>query len=129
MVHGRQLFLLKGDDASGTELLEIPRRGRIDQRAMQPILEPFMSDLVFDSGGLAAEWSPLPNLYGESIVLNPTRRFGQPIHKDSGIPVTALVNSAYAEGSYETAAELHGVTPNAVRAALRFSELMHGRVA
>jgi hypothetical protein len=68
------------------------------QAMMVPIVEPFLDEITYNLDGLASRW--VPNRFNDyQIVLDPMKRFGQPILMPYGILVSAIHNSVMAEGS------------------------------
>lgn len=97
---------------------------------MIPIVERFLDDLQFDSEtGLACEYSPLAD-EGASIVLNPHRRFGEPIVEPGGYTAETLWHATNTEGGIKEAAEAYGITVGEVELANKyFDMLLPNRVA
>ena len=71
-------------------------------------------------GGLAARW--WPQARKRSIVLDPSRSFGQPILDLSGIPTSALKTSYEAERDLGVVARLFEVTQKEVADAIEFED-------
>jgi uncharacterized protein (DUF433 family) len=58
-----------------------------------------------------------------SVVLDPTRRFGEPIDPESGVPTTSLASAYYSEGrNVAAAAQWFEVSKKAVQDAVKFEE-------
>jgi uncharacterized protein (DUF433 family) len=98
------------------------------QDLIRPVVELYMQELSFDAAGLAKAYTPLQ--FGErSIVIDPTRRMGQPLVMPCGYSVEALLASFHAEGTIEKAAEVNAVDPEDVRLALRYDDYLAGVAA
>jgi uncharacterized protein (DUF433 family) len=95
-----------------------------------PVVEMFLQDLRFDpKTGLASEYSPLAH-NGASIVLNPHRRFGEPVVEPGGYTAEALWHATNTEGGMEAAAEAFGVSLSEVELANKYYDmLIPGRIA
>jgi uncharacterized protein (DUF433 family) len=67
-------------------------------------------------------WRP----YGgrQSIVVDPTRAFGQPIAAIAGIPTVTLADAVEAERSVARVAYLFQVSPSVVRDAVQFQKTL-----
>lgn len=78
-----------------------------DQQIFGSLVAPFFRGIVFKDGQ-AAEWWPL----GESrtVVLDPQRRFGQPIVSRRGVPTAILARAFKAERSMAAVADWMDVT-------------------
>ncbi len=94
------------------------------------VVEMFLENLRFDpETGLAFEYSPMSE--GDArIVLNPRRRFGEPIVDPGGYTAETLWDATNIEGGIEAAAQAYGVTVGEVRLANRyFDTLLPNRAA
>ena len=105
---GRRLFLLLNEG----DLVDLRRRQQVFRR----IVEPSFRDLDYDTDQ-ACRWWLSPK---RTMVIDPTRAFGQPILAESGIPVATIARAAQAEGSAERAAALFEIKPAVVREAIGF---------
>src|SRR5665213_373196 len=113
-------------DITGYGLIETTGEHR-RQFEIRPVVEPYLTDLSFDTKGLANIYVPY-NHKGYNIVFDPRFRFGEPLVKPapkSGskrcrYSVVALCNAYIAEGSLEAAALAYGVSPEAVEAATKY---------
>ena len=128
--HG-QIVIRRHDDNDQIEDHFVQLTGR-DRRnlLMRPVVEMFLQDLQFDpKTGLASLYSPMSK-DGASIVLDPRRRFGEPIVDPGGYTAETLWDATNTEGGIEAAAEAYGVTVGEVRLANRyFDTLLPDRVA
>jgi uncharacterized protein (DUF433 family) len=110
---GRTIFLeslMRSDEA---ELLDLKRR----QFTFRTIVERTFKDLDIEDDAVI-RWRPFEGK--PSIVIDPTRAFGQPIAALSGVPTAALADAVEAEGSVERVARIFEVTPASIRDAVAF---------
>jgi uncharacterized protein (DUF433 family)/DNA-binding transcriptional MerR regulator len=112
---GRTIFLKTLRDAAAPELLDLKRR----QYVIHDVIERTFRDLDVEDD-IVVRWRPFEGK--PSIVLDPTRAFGQPIATKYGIPTLVLFEAAKAEGSPERAAEVFETSVSAVRDAVRFEQ-------
>jgi len=113
---GRTIFLesirRSGDEE---ELLDLKSRQYVFKR----VIERSFKDLDLEDDAVA-RWRPF---HGKaSIVIDPSRSFGQPIAAASGVPTIALADAVRAEGSIERVAYLFDVPATVVRDAVGFEE-------
>ncbi len=71
---------------------------------------------------LASRWWPLGR--ESSVVIDPARRFGQPIIHEAAIPTAALFGAYKAEGSVNSVANWFGVSETGVEDAVAYEELL-----
>ena len=96
---------------------------------MRTVVEMFLSDLQFDpKTGLASQYSPMSE-NGASIVLNPHRRFGEPIVDPGGYTAETLWDATNIEGGIEAAAEAYGVTVAEVMLANKYFDTLQNQAA
>ncbi len=98
--------------------------------AMLEVLEQsFRRFVEFDApGDRASLWQPDPDL--ARVVVDPTRRFGQPIDRESGVPTEVLASALRAEGGDAgRVARWWDVPAEAVRQAAAFEERFAPRLA
>lgn len=119
---GKRIFLQTMGGVVGDSLIDLKLR----QHAFRRIVEPSFVDLDFDAD-VASRWWLLPRK--KSVVLDPTRSFGQPILADSGVPTARIAQSVAAEGSVERVAQLYEIKPAAVRDALIFEHRRTDKLA
>lgn len=111
---GRSLFMETiREIGKDSELLDLKKR----QYAIGPVLESSFKDLVFDDD-VVTHWRPLPGK--RSIIIDPTRAFGQPIADEAGIPTVTLSEAVKAEGTAKRVAYLYGVAEAVVKDAETF---------
>jgi uncharacterized protein (DUF433 family) len=111
---GRRIFGRTVKSTGDIDLLDLCRRQHVIEKVIGPSLR---SGIEFEWGG-AARWFPLRT---RAIVLDPARKFGQPILAEFDIPTVALWEAVQAEGGdVRRVAHYFEVTPAAVRAAIAF---------
>jgi uncharacterized protein (DUF433 family) len=91
------------------------------QYTLKPIIERTFKDLDIEDDAVV-RWRPFHGK--ESIIVDPSRSFGQPIASKFGVPTIVLAEAAEAEGSIDRVAKLFEVSPNAVRDAVKFEEFL-----
>lgn len=95
-----------------------------DQFNFKKFVEPTFKDIEYKKG-LPVIWWPMEN--NKSIVLDPTRSFGQPIVDEVSIPTATLYNSYLANNrSIKHIAEYYEINPSYVKNALRFEKKLAG---
>ncbi|MBO0903471.1 hypothetical protein J1C47_07435 [Jiella sp. MQZ13P-4] len=111
---GRTIFLKSIERSTSNEaLLDLKTR----QYVFKDVIERSFKDLDFDDRTVA-RWRPF---HGKaSIVIDPSRAFGQPVAAQFGVPTVALADAVKAEGSVEKAARLFQVPAAVVRDAATF---------
>lgn len=110
---GRTIFLESIDRASTIELLDLKKR----QYVFKQVIERTFKDLDIEDDAVA-RWRPFNGK--PSIIIDPSRSFGQPIASDFGVPTVALAEAVEAEGSIEDVARLYEVPLAVVRDAVSF---------
>jgi len=78
-----------------------------------PIAELYLTRLEFGADGLACQfraWGDVDN----PIIMNPRRRFGEPIVASCGYTAQALWEASIVEGGLESAAKAYRVKPEEV---------------
>ncbi len=118
--HGEIVIRLAGEGIGDEDRhVQLTGPGR-DSLLMYPVVETFLQDLRFDpETKLASQYSPLSK-GNASIVLNPHRRFGEPIVDPGGYTAEALWHATNTEGGINEAAEAYGVTVAEVELANRY---------
>ncbi len=112
---GRTIFLDTLRASGSNELLDLKEH----QYVLPKVIESSFKDLDIDDATVS-RWRPFNGK--PSIVIDPTRAFGQPIAADSGVTTAALADALAAEGSVARVARLFEVSPNAVRDAVSFEK-------
>jgi uncharacterized protein (DUF433 family) len=111
---GRTIFMetIRESDKD-SELLDLKQR----QYVIGRVLERTFKDMDIDDAAVT-RWRPYNGK--ASIVIDPTRSFGQPIANDAGIPTATIADAVKAEGSAKRVAYLYGVAETVVRDADSF---------
>jgi uncharacterized protein (DUF433 family) len=112
---GRTIFLESLKHSGEEELLDLKKR----QFVFKHVIERSFKDLDI-SDNVVTRWRPFNGK--DSIVIDPTRAFGQPIATDFGVPTVTLADAVGIEGSVERVAKIYEVTASVVRDAVRFEE-------
>jgi uncharacterized protein (DUF433 family) len=126
--HGQIVIRRSDDDPSEEQYIQLtgPAKGNL---LLGPIVELFLEDLRFDpTTGLAFEYSPMSE-GNARIVLNPRRRFGEPIVDPGGYTAETLWDATNIEGGIEAAAEAFAVTTEEVRLANRYFDSLQNQTA
>lgn len=87
------------------------------QLAFEHIVKPLLKNVAY-SGESATMFSPLG--VDRTVVLDPTRSFGSPINKDSGVPTQVLYEMHQAGEKDEEIAAWYGVPLEGVRDAVEY---------
>ncbi|MBB4000562.1 uncharacterized protein (DUF433 family) [Aureimonas pseudogalii] len=112
---GRSIFLQTFEGSDEPKLIDLRSR----QYVFNQVFERSFKDLDIEDDAVV-RWRPYKGK--ASIVIDPTRSFGQPIAASFGIPTTVLSDAAKAEGSIARAARLYDVPVAVVRDAVHFEE-------
>lgn len=112
---GRTIFLESLAAAGEPKLLDLKAK----QYVFKQVVEQSFKDLDLE-GDFVARWRPYRGK--ESIVVDPTRSFGQPVAAASGVPTVVLAEAVKAEGSVSLVAAMYEVDRSAVQDAVRFQE-------
>ena len=129
--HGH--IVIRIDEGEGKDELErryvqLTGRGR-GQYMIQEVVEMFLSDLRFDpSSKLATEYRPLTQ-GGASILLNPHRRFGEPVVEPSGYTAETLWHATNTEGGIDAAVSAYGVSVDEVILANKYFDMLEAKAA
>lgn len=112
---GKTIFLesLDRSASSSPHVLDLKRK----QYAFKQVIDKTFKDLDIEDDAVA-RWRPYKGK--GTIVIDPTRSFGQPIATRSGVPTITLAEAVEAEGSAEKVARLYDVSLSEVRDAVRF---------
>lgn len=112
---GRTIFLETFEGSDEPKLLDLKSRQYVFKR----VFEESFRDLDLEDDAVA-RWRPYKGK--RSIVIDPTRAFGQPVASAYGVPTIVLADAAKAEGSAASAARLFEVPISVVRDAINFEE-------
>lgn len=96
------------------------------QQVFEDVIEQSLTDdiVVRDKKGRIARLYPLG--LKTKVVLDPERRFGEPIDPDSGVPVKALAGAYHAEkGNLAAAARWFDVSKKSILDAVAFEEWLY----
>jgi uncharacterized protein (DUF433 family) len=112
---GKTIFLDSLRQPGLDEILDLRTRQFVFRQAV----ERTFKDLDIEDDAVA-RWRPFGGK--PTIVIDPTRAFGQPIATHYGVPTTALADAVRAEGSVERVARLFEVATPVVRDAVDFEK-------
>lgn len=112
---GRRIFLQSADQLDDPILIDLKRR----QFVFNTVVERTFKDLDLEDD-IVTRWRPFRGK--GSIVVDPTRSFGQPIASEFGVPTVVLSEAVAAEGSIARAAALYEVDRSVVADAVRYHE-------
>jgi uncharacterized protein (DUF433 family) len=112
---GQTIFLDTLTQSGNSELLDLKE----NQYVLARVIQSSFKDLDIDSATVT-RWRPFNGK--RTIVIDPTRAFGQPIASKSGVPTAALADAVKAEGSIERVAYLFEVSRDIVRDAVSFEK-------
>jgi len=114
---GKTIFSTAIDEESDTELVEDLKRGQL---VFGNIIRPFFRKVEYRGGGGAVRFWPLEP--AGRVVLDPARRFGQPIDSETGVPTDAILTALRADGGQDATlvAKWLDIPLEAVEAAVRF---------
>lgn len=118
LTDGKTIFL---DEISGTKndesLLDLKRK----QYAIKQVIEQTLTDLDFEKNAVS-QWRPFKGR--KTIVVDPSRSFGQPIVAEHGVPTAALAAAFEGEESIRRVSALFRIPVRAVREALEFEKYL-----
>ena len=112
---GKTIFLESLEAAGETKLLDLKEK----QYVFKQVVEQSFKDLDLE-GDIVARWRPFRGK--DSIVVDPSRAFGQPVASASGVPTIVLAEAVVAEGSLSRVAAIYEVDRSVVQDAVRFHE-------
>ncbi|WP_245470865.1 DUF433 domain-containing protein [Bradyrhizobium guangzhouense] len=112
---GRTIFLESLRRTGEDEVLDL----KSHQYVIKKVIDRTFKDLDI-SQDIVTRWRPFEGK--QSIVIDPSRAFGQPITNNYGVPTITLADAVKAEGSVERVSKLYDVSPSAVRDAVRFEK-------
>jgi uncharacterized protein (DUF433 family) len=118
--HGHIVIRLEGDE-DGLDDRYVQLSGKHKGNyLMKQVVEMFLDDLTFDATShLASQYRPMRST-STAVLMDPHRRFGEPIVEASGYSVEALWHATNAEGSLEAAASEYGVSVEEVELANKY---------
>lgn len=96
-----------------------------DQFLIGPIAELYLDRLTFDDESkYAIEYRPMQSERAGAILMNPHRRFGEPLVEECGYSARALWEAVIAEGGIDAAATAYGVKPEHVKLAYEYFDYL-----
>ena len=101
--------------AGEPKLLDLKRK----QYVFKQVVEQSFKDLDLE-GDIVARWRPFHGK--DSIVVDPTRSFGQPVASKTGVPTVVLAEAVKAEGSVSRVAAIYEVERSVVQDAVKFEQ-------
>lgn len=110
---GQRIFLQSTDQLDDPVLIDLKRR----QFVFNAVVESTFKELDLEDD-IVTRWRPYRGK--ESIVVDPTRSFGQPVATEFGVPTIVLAEAVEAEGSVARVAALYEVDRSVVNDAVRF---------
>lgn len=120
---GKTIFATLRKKETDREILEDLAKGQL---VFETIIKPFFHKIEYDTKDFdeALRFWPL-NRKGR-VVLDPSRRLGQPIDSETGVPTSALVEAVEATGTQDVAqvAKWFDVPTSAVLAAVEFESTL-----
>ena len=122
--HEAQQILDVVEGIRDTALLDLVR----DQFEFQAVVAPLLSDVLdYDDTETPRRWWPLT--HKRLVVIDPQRRFGQPIVVKEGLPTRLLARAVANEGSAASVAWWYEATEQAVRDAVEYETSLSRRAA
>jgi DNA-binding transcriptional MerR regulator/uncharacterized protein (DUF433 family) len=112
---GTTIYLKSLNSAGESEVLDLRKR----QYAIGRVIEQSFKDLDIEDDTVAS-WRPY--MGKKSILIDPSRSFGQPIASKYGVPTVVLHDAIKAEGSASRVARLYEVPITVVRDAHEFEQ-------
>jgi uncharacterized protein (DUF433 family) len=115
---GRRIFAdLQSKGARERKLVDLVS----DQYAFRNVMLPsFRAQIELSERGAAERWWPMGRK--KLVVLDPARRFGEPIVAEGGVPTVVLAKAAAAMHSEQAVAKWYEVSRAAVRQAMAFEQ-------
>jgi len=106
------------------EFMQVSGIGK-DQLAHAKVIELYMENLSFDATGLASTYRPFESR-DRVVVMDPQRRFGQPLLDSCAYTIEALIGAVETEGGIDAAATAYGVEREDVLAAIAYDDYLRG---
>jgi uncharacterized protein (DUF433 family) len=115
---GRSIFVSVYNESGDESLVDIVKKQNVFKTIISPAL---YAGIEFDESEGALRWYPLQR--SRSVVLDPSRAFGQPIVSEAGVPTATLAEMLRAEdGDVDRVARIFDVSRDAVLKAQQFEE-------
>jgi uncharacterized protein (DUF433 family) len=123
---GKTIFATLLDKEKNRTIIEDVRRGQL---VFEQIIQPFFRKLDFDQGDMAERYWPCDR-HGR-IVLDRSRRFGQPIDFETGVPTGTIRDALVAGGGQEpdVVAKWLNIPLEAVQAASAFEQSLNREIS
>jgi uncharacterized protein (DUF433 family)/DNA-binding transcriptional MerR regulator len=130
-LRSRHPFAVKRFDTDGRHIFVTARRKETDktivedlvkgQLVFEQIIKPFFRKLEYGRKDVMRYW---PQETDGRVVLDPERRFGQPIDAETGVPAVALAQAVKADKRHDVSkvAKWFDVPKEAVQAAVSFEK-------
>lgn len=116
-VDAAALYLKLGQEHDEEILIEVAGHAQL---AIQPVLQPYLTQLEFGVSGVAQRWFPRGPT--TPIVVDPRRAFGMPVTVKGGVPTETLAALHRAGDSIETIAAWYRVDEAEVAAAVEYEQ-------
>jgi uncharacterized protein (DUF433 family) len=110
---GRTIFLESAEEAGDKKVLNL----KDGQYMIRQAIDRTFKDLDIEDE-IVARWWPVRGR--KTIVIDPTRSFGQPIVAKYGVPTQVLAEAVESEGSIIAASRVFEVPEQAIKAAIAF---------
>lgn len=114
---GRTIFLDSLRRSGEAEVLDLKQK----QYVFRQVIERSFKDLDIEND-LVSRWRPFHGK--KSIVIDPTRAFGQPIVSRYGVPTVALSDAVAAEVSIAVVSKLYDVPVSVIEDAVKFEKYL-----
>jgi len=116
---GRSIFATMKSKETDKTIVQDLEKGQL---VFQTIIRPFFKKLDYSRSNEVERFWPLKQK--GRVVLDPQRRFGQPIDSETGVPTRALIDAVTAGDGQDakTVAKWFDVPLEAVKAAIRFEK-------
>lgn len=114
---GTHIFATLTSKETNKEMVEELRHG---QFVFKSLVKPFFSKMDYSGTSEIVRFWPMQK--SGRVVLDPARRFGQPIDSDTGVPTETIFNAVNAGDGQDapTVAKWFDIPLEAVKAAIRF---------
>lgn len=124
-----ELIINAGIDANGDEDYRQLTGKHAGNRMLNEIVEPHMKDLSYDETTQLANQFVAYERHGRRILMDPTRRFGEPYLENCGFTTSTLCLAVRAEGSVRAAAVAFDVEEADVEIACEFADYLDARLS
>jgi uncharacterized protein (DUF433 family) len=115
---GRKIFAKVASEADDPRLYDLKEKNW----AMLPVIQQsLLKDTEYNPRGDAVLWRPRVNV-SPSVVIHPSRSFGQPILAEAGVPTRTVSDAWEAEGDLNRVAEWFEISAAHVLEAVEFEQ-------